>query len=202
MGDVIETAKDKLSGEESLLSGVVVTGFFAGAGVVATLPLPIITVAVPFSERTSVPLPSAANTLAVSKEIVAEPSLSALKLMVITTPDAPEYALGDPPEKLAVPALLENVGSEVQSENTEPSLLMEFMANKAGSNLTTPSAALIPTPPPESTATLMEKLSPVPTSAVCGKNTRRAPAASPIRPIRGSTTKIAIHALARMRVME
>ncbi len=91
---------------------------------------------------TSVPCPSAARIEDPVKVRSAEPSLTALKVTV-TKFETEENGVGLPPPKVTVPALLEKVGSTVQSEKADPVLPTLTTETTLGSNFKVASTALI-----------------------------------------------------------
>jgi hypothetical protein len=87
-------------------------------------------VAVPFTPKISVPLPSAASTEPDAKESFAFPSLSVFSVIVMIV-FFPVSGVVLPPSKLTVPALFEDAGSTAQSENAE--LLFDTLVTERSS---------------------------------------------------------------------
>jgi len=83
---------------------------------------------------------------------VPEPADRALKVTLMRF-DWVEKGVGLPPPKVIVPAELEKVGSVVQSENAEPSLLTLTTEKTLGSNFNDASTALTFAPPGETLIT-------------------------------------------------
>jgi hypothetical protein len=69
---------------------------------------------------------------------------------------------GLPPPSVMVPAALENVGSVVQSENTEPVLLTLTTESRAGSNFSVASTALTFSPLAGAARSVAVKVCPTP----------------------------------------
>ena len=138
------------------------------------MPSVIVYVAVPFWERTSDPLPSAANIDAEGNERVTVPVFSARNVIEIKRPTLPEYALGDPPAKLTEPLEFEKLGSTGHREKIDPSFDTRSTARIVRSNEMVPSAALTPGAPPDATMTFTLNVAPVPNDPEAGEKDRSA----------------------------
>ncbi len=94
---------------------------------------------------TSVPRPSAAKADAVPKLIAPVPEVSVLKVTVSRV-ERDEKGVGLPPPNEMVPAVLENVGSVVQSEKTDPVFETFTTDSTVRSNVSDASTALTLSP--------------------------------------------------------
>jgi hypothetical protein len=101
----------------------------------------------PILVRTFEPRPSFASTDPLEKLTRGAPDPIARKVIDIIFPLLPVNPAGEPPLKLIVPALLENVGSAIQRLKIELARVTLTTESSRGLKLRVPSAALIDCPP-------------------------------------------------------